>query len=269
MINSEGSLPFPSSGSLTQNGITNHTLSIEWNAYLDPSFTSSSDATFAFYYEDLVGNQGQGESSGSAMPVTPEVSTNGPADNSVPSSLSPKDPSSSTGLWFKALWKSKNTPATGAKFSVQNSKGLYLSPEESNGSFEGWEFSSSPFDFEGQNADAVFSFGGLADGTYTITQQDPPAGAPSSSVSFTSALSYSSPEVLKALNDPMGILDPSLDTLYYGLNVPSISSLPLTGGKGMLFISLSSSSLLILGAGIWWSTKKRGGSGRPSSGKHA
>ncbi|MBO7717244.1 MAG: hypothetical protein J6S17_00270 [Aeriscardovia sp.] len=269
MINSEGSLPFPSSGSLTQNGITNHTLSIEWNAYLNPSFTSSSDATFAFYYEDLVGNQGQGETSGSAMPVTPEVSTNGPADNSVPSSLSPQDPSSSTGLWFKALWKSKNTPATGSKFSVQNSKGLYLSPEESNGSFEGWEFSSSPFDFEGQNTNAVFSFGGLADGTYTITQQDPPAGAPSSSLSFTSTLSYSSPEVLKALNDSMGILDPSLDTLYYGLNAPSISSLPLTGGKGLLFISLSSFSLLVLGAGIWWSIKKRGGSGRSSFGKHA
>ena len=269
MISSQGSLPFPSSGPLSQNGITDRTLSIEWNAYLDPSFTSSSNATFAFYYEDLVGNQGQGEASGSAMPVTPEVSTNGPADNSVPSSLSPQDPSSSTGLWFKALWKSKNTPATGAKFSVQNSKGLYLSPEESNGSFEGWEFSSSPFDFEGQNADAVFSFGGLADGTYTVTQQDPPAGAPSSSVSFTSALSYSSPEVLKALKDPMGILDPSLDTLYYGLNVPSISSLPLTGGKGLLFISLSSSSLFILGAGIWWATKKRRGSGRSSSGKHA
>ncbi|MBO7671703.1 MAG: hypothetical protein J6S25_03045, partial [Aeriscardovia sp.] len=266
-IESQGNLPLPSSGLLTQNGVTNHTLSIEWNAYLDPSFTSSSDATFAFYYEDLVGNQGQGEASGSAMPVTPEVSTNGPADNSVPSSLSPQDPSSSTGLWFKALWKSKNTSATGAKFSVQNSKGLYLSPEESNGSFEGWEFSSSPFDFEGQNA--VFSFGGLADGTYTITQQDPPAGAPSSSVSFTSALSYSSPEALKALNDPMGILDPSLDTLYYGLNVPSTSSLPLTGGKGLLLISLSSFFFLILGAGIWWSIKKRGGSGRSSFGKHA
>ncbi|MBQ1374535.1 MAG: hypothetical protein IIY80_03785, partial [Aeriscardovia sp.] len=269
MISSQGSLPFPSSGPLSQNGITDRTLSIEWNAYLDPSFTSSSNATFAFYYEDLVGNQGQGEASGSAMPVTPEVSTNGPADNSVPSSLSPQDPSSSTGLWFKALWKSKNTPATGAKFSVQNSKGLYLSPEESNGSFEGWEFSSSPFDFEGQNADAVFSFGGLADGTYTVTQQDPPSGAPSSSLSFTSALSYSSPEVLKALKDPMGILDPSLDTLYYGLNVPSISSLPLTGGKGLLFISLSSSSLFILGAGIWWSIKKRRRSGRSSFGKHA
>ncbi|MBQ1357515.1 MAG: LPXTG cell wall anchor domain-containing protein, partial [Aeriscardovia sp.] len=47
------------------------------------------------------------------------------------------------------------------------------------------------------------------------------------------------------------------------------SSLPLTGGKGLLFISLSSSALFILGAGIWWATKKRRRSGRSSFGKHA
>ena len=174
LIESQGNPPLPSSGLLTRNGITDHTLSIEWNAYLDPSFTSSSNAAFAFYYEDLVGNHGQGESSGSAMPVTPEVSTNGPADNSVPSSLSPQDPSSSTGLWFKALWKQKDTAALGARFSVQNSQGLYLSPVESNGAFSGWSYSSSPYDFSALTSSAIFSVGALQDGTYTITQILPP-----------------------------------------------------------------------------------------------
>lgn len=260
MINSEGSLPFPSSGSLTQNGITDHTLSIEWNAYLDPSFTSSSNATFAFYYEDLVGNQGQGESSGSAMPLTPEVSTNGPADNSVPSSLSPQDPSSSTGLWFKALWKQKGTPALGARFSVQNSQGLYLSPVESNGAFSGWSYSSSPYTFSALTSSALFSIGGLQDGTYTITQQDPPSGAQASTLSFTCTLSYSSPEVLKNLKDPSSFLDPSLDTVYYSAISPSVSHLPLTGGKGILGLSLGASFLFLLGLGAWWGLKKKRGS---------
>ena len=260
MINSEGSLPFPASGSLTQNGITNHTLSIEWNAYLDPSFTSSSNATFAFYYEDLVGNQGQGESSGSAMPLTPEVSTNGPADNSVPSSLSPQDPSSSTGLWFKALWKQKGTPALGARFSVQNSQGLYLSPVESNGAFSGWSYSSSPYDFSALTSSAIFSVGGLQDGTYTITQQDPPTGAQASTLSFTCTLSYSSPEVLKNLKDPYSFLDPSIDTVYYSVISPSVSHLPLTGGKGILGLSLGASFLFLLGLGAWWGLKKKKGS---------
>ena len=259
-IESEGSLPLPSSGLLTQNGITDHTLSIEWNAYLDPSFTSSSNATFAFYYEDLVGNQGQGESSGSAMPITPEVSTNGPADNSVPASLSPQDPSSSTGLWFKALWKQKGTPALGARFSVQNSQGLYLSPVKSNGAFSGWSYSSSPYDFSALTSSAIFSVGGLQDGTYTITQQDPPSGAQASTLSFTCTLSYSSPEVLKNLKDPFSFLDPSLDTVYYSTISPSVSHLPLTGGKGILGLSLGASFLFLLGLGAWWGLKKKRGS---------
>ena len=259
-IESQGSLPLPSSGSLTQNGITDHTLSIEWNAYLDPSFTSSSNATFAFYYEDLVGNQGQGESSGSAMPLTPEVSTNGPADNSVPSSLSPQDPSSSTGLWFKALWKQKDTAALGARFSVQNSQGLYLSPVESNGAFSGWSYSSSPYAFSALTSSAIFSVGGLQDGTYTVTQQDPPTGAQASTLSFTCTLSYSSPEVLKDLKDPFSFLDPSLDTVYYSTISPSVSHLPLTGGKGILGLSLGASFLFLLGLGAWWGLKKKRGS---------
>ena len=266
MISSQGSLPFPSSGPLSQNGITDRTLSVEWNAYLDPSFTSSSNATFAFYYEDLVGNQGQGESSGNAMPITPEVSTNGPADNSVPSSLSPQDPSSSTGLWFKALWKQKDTAALGARFSVQNSQGLYLSPVESNGAFSGWSYSSSPYDFSALTSSAIFSVGGLQDGTYTITQQDPPSGAQASTLSFTCTLSHSSPEVLKDLKDPFGFLDPSLDTVYYSAISPSVSHLPLTGGKGILGLSLAASFLFLLGLGAWWGLKKK--RKNSNSGKH-
>ncbi|MBO7671248.1 MAG: hypothetical protein J6S25_00640, partial [Aeriscardovia sp.] len=257
LIESQGSLPLPSSGLLTQNRVFDHVISVEWQAYLTPSFTSSSNATFAFYYEDLVNDTGQGEPSGSPLPITAQVSTNGPADNSVPSSLSPQDPSSSTGLWFKALWKQKGTPALGARFSVQNSQGLYLSPVESNGAFSGWSYSSSPYAFSALTSSAIFSIGGLQDGIYTITQQDPPTGAQASTLSFTCTLSHSFPEVLKDLKDPFSFLDPSLDTVYYSAISPSVSHLPLTGGKGILGLSLGASFLFLLGLGAWWGLKKK------------
>ncbi|MBQ1425010.1 MAG: hypothetical protein IIY98_02710, partial [Aeriscardovia sp.] len=50
-IESKGDLPIGSSGSLTQNGETNRTLAVTWQAYLTPSFTSSSSSTFEFDYK--------------------------------------------------------------------------------------------------------------------------------------------------------------------------------------------------------------------------
>ena len=85
--------------------------------------------------------------------------TNGQADNSVPSSLSPSENSSNTGIWFKSLWYGTSTPATGSKYTVQNASGKYLAPQESSdGTFEGWSWTSSPYDFSEQNPSAVFSF---------------------------------------------------------------------------------------------------------------
>ncbi|MBO6018912.1 MAG: hypothetical protein J6P06_00330, partial [Aeriscardovia sp.] len=40
----------------------------------------------------------------------------------------------------------------------------------------------------------------------------------------------------------------------------SPSHLPFTGGKGILGLSLASSFLFLLGAGVWWGLKKKRGS---------
>ncbi|MBQ1419343.1 MAG: hypothetical protein IIZ01_00225, partial [Aeriscardovia sp.] len=273
-IISKGNLPLPDSGLLTQNGTTNHTLSIEWQAYLNTSFTSSATSTYNFTYEMdpiLASDLGDADyipsKSYSNLLLTPEVETNGPADNSAPSSPSPSKDSSSTGLWFKTLWKNGGTPATGAKFSVQNSSGQYLTPVEDNGTFEGWEYSSSPYDFEEQNEDALFSMGGLQNGIYTVTQIAPPIGAlPSDApLSFSSALSSSSPEAIETVKDPQNLLDSSLDTVYYS-SIPT-PHLPITGGKGILGLSLASSFLFLLGIGSWWGIRRRRSRGASSSSK--
>ncbi|MBO6050239.1 MAG: hypothetical protein J6O91_02945, partial [Aeriscardovia sp.] len=159
----------------------------------------------------------------------------------------------------KSLWYNTSTPATGSKYTVQNASGEYLTPvTNSSGTFEGWSWTSSPYDFSEQNSSAVFSFGGLADGTYTLTQVDPAKGATPSSLSFTSSLSYSSPQSLKAVKDSLNLLDSSKGTVW-AIAVPS--SLPFTGGKMILLISLS--AVVLFGAGaitlfLLKKVKKRG-----------
>ena len=137
---------------------------------------------------------------------------------------------------------------------MQNASGEYLTPvTNSSGTFEGWSWTSSPYDFSEQNSSAVFSFGGLADGTYTLTQVDPAKGATPSSLSFTSSLSYSSPQSLKAVKDSLNLLDSSKGTVW-AIAVPS--SLPFTGGKMILLISLS--AVVLFGAGaIFFILRKR------------
>ena len=172
--------------------------------------------------------------------------TNGLADNSLPSSLSPSENSSQTGIWFKSLWLGTTTPATGAKFTVQNSSGEYLTPiTNSSGSFEGWSYSKTAYDFEEQNSSAVFSFGGLANGTYTVGEVSAATGAAPSSLSFTSTLSYSSPQILTSLSDPMDLLSPK-DAVVY--NVAISSHLPFTGGNRILILSIAAPLLLLAGA---------------------
>ncbi|MBO6098381.1 MAG: hypothetical protein J6O87_02910, partial [Aeriscardovia sp.] len=137
---------------------------------------------------------------GGASLSLPEVYTNGPSDNSIPSSLSASDPSSATGLWFENTFEETFKKDTGcggipasytpSEFTVQNPSGEYLTPVESDGAFEGWEWSGSPYDFKERNSSGTYEWGGLADGTYTLKSVEYP------SLSFTGSLSYSSPEAL-------------------------------------------------------------------------
>ncbi|MBO6098255.1 MAG: LPXTG cell wall anchor domain-containing protein, partial [Aeriscardovia sp.] len=151
----------------------------------------------------------------------------------------------------------RNTPATGAKFTVSQTQGgktVYLAPVESGGAFTGWSWQSSPYDFSEQNSDADFSFGGLQDGAYTVTEVDPATGATPSSLSFTSSLSYSSPEALSDVTDSLHLLSSSQGVVY---NMVVPSSLPLTGGSWVLIISSAAVLLFAAGAVMFAVRKKR------------
>ena len=224
-------------------------ISVTFKAYLDASkgiakspsiwegYEYQSDGLCVFYFDSF---------------SSPQVYTNGPADDCAPSSLTvPSSPSSSTGLQFQSLWWGSGAPAKGAKFTVQNENegspyyGEYLNGDPSD--FTGWSWSKSPQDFSQSTPQAIFSFGGLADGTYTVTEVDPATGAaPPSSLSFTGNLSYSSPESLKAVSDPMNLLSPAQRAVYF---VDAPSRLPLTGGAGIL-TGVIAAVILFVAAGI-------------------
>ena len=184
--------------------------------------------------------------------------TNGPADNSLPSSLSMSSASGDTGIWFKSLWWGQDTPAKGAKFTVsqvQNGKTAYLAPTVNNdGAFTGWTWQGSPYDFTEQNDQADFSFGGLSDGTYTVTEVNPASGADPSKLSFTTDINYSSPESIKAVSDPLNLVSPSKGVVY---NVITPSSLPFTGGRWVLAISVSAALLFGFGAAFFFIRKRK------------
>ena len=229
---------------------SNRLVIISFPAVMQTSFTNGG----AFRQWMALGSGWWDQDAGSGWYVSSSpLYTNGPADNSVPSSLSPGEDSSETGIWFKSLWYNTSTPAPGSKYTVQNASGQYLTPQESNGTFEGWSWSSAPYDFTERNSSALFSMGGLKDGAYTLTQVDPATGAASSALSFTSTLSYSSPQSLKAVKDPLNLLNSSENTVWA---IPVPSSLPFTGGKVILLVSLSAVTLFGAGA-LFFILRKR------------
>ncbi|MBO6098026.1 MAG: hypothetical protein J6O87_00990, partial [Aeriscardovia sp.] len=248
-LESDGFLPATSTSPggtskiLLSSGEENRVFSIAFSSYLNPSFKNGDEVSYSLKYpgQTITGS-------------FPAYTTNGPADNSVPASLTTTEDSSSTGLWFKSL-NADGTPSSGSKFLVQNSSGKYLVEDLSSGSFEGWSWTSSPQDateFSQRNSDALFSFGGLQNGTYTVTQIAWPssmgkgasqpgtgennwpsispstsnkgpewAGYPGSSTgaqgyegSFKVDLSYSSPEAMSTAADPAGLVDTSEDQIY-------------------------------------------------------
>ena len=228
-------------------------ISVTFKAYLDASKGIAKSPSIWEGYEYQSDDENWGFYLDSFS--SPQVYTNGPADDCAPSSLTvPSSPSSSTGLQFQSLWRGSGAPAKGAKFTVQNENegspyyGEYLNGDPSD--FTGWSWSKSPQDFSQSTPQAIFSFGGLADGTYTVTEVDPATGAtPPSSLSFTGNLSYSSPESLKAVSDPMNLLSPAQRAVYF-VPFPSVPShLPLTGGAGIL-IGVIAAVTLFAAAGI-------------------
>ena len=324
-IEQNGFMPATSSSPAASTPLDgNRVLSVTFKAYLSPTQGESKSPTW-FLTAFLKGSSGEIIRSfpGTYLSL-PQIYTNGPSDNSLPSSLSASDPSSATGLWFENTFENPKDNNEGCsiadsdsysptEFTVQNPSGQYLAPVEDNGTFEGWEWSGSPYDFKERNSSGDFEWGGLADGTYTVKSVEYP-----SSLSFTSSLSYSSPQILEGKGTASvtwghpnssggrwsfnwyisgGYLDysdirgdetdwsgpPPLPTSNLTANAssacyitpggpapapvpPAPSHLPFTGGKGVLGLSLASSFLFLLGAGVWWGLKKK--RKNSNSGKH-
>ncbi|MBQ5493462.1 MAG: hypothetical protein IIT79_02690, partial [Aeriscardovia sp.] len=231
-------------------GLSNRTLSVTIPTYLTSQFTAGNQVGVNINYSGTSKLGGQSITQG----YYPSATTNGSADDSVPSSLTAgSTPSSSSGLWFKDL-QADGQPSSGAKFVVQDSSGRYLVKEiDSYGRFSGWGWtaaSASATEFSQENDSALFSMGGLKDGTYTVTQIQWPDSMTGSSglangnnwpspdlsagsktaapPSFEVTLSYSSPEAMSTQADPAGTVDAKDDWIY---SLSPIEMAPMDGSS--------------------------------------
>jgi hypothetical protein len=151
------------------------------------------------------------------------IYTNGLSSDSP----SPDQSSALTGIWFQNEYL-QGGEAKGAKFSVQNSQGLYLTPSSSG--HPPYSYSSTPYAFSSTNGDGLFRIWGLQDGTYTVSETKLPEGAEGSMPSFKVSLNYAS-------GKPSTISDPNPSSLINesGFMVfnkeEETSQLPMTGGR--------------------------------------
>lgn len=158
------------------------------------------------------------------------IYTNGLSSDSP----SPEQSSASTGIWFQNEYL-QGGDAKGAKFSVQNSQGLYLTPSSSGN--PPYSYSSTPYAFSSTNGNGLFRIWGLQDGTYTVTQVALPQGAFGTKPSFKITLNYASGKPASISDpNPASLVDP---TTFMVFNQDTPAKLPITGGKlrvALLFI---------------------------------
>ena len=150
------------------------------------------------------------------------IYTNGLSSDSP----SPEQSSASTGIWFQNEYL-QGGDAKGAKFSVQNSQGLYLTPSSSGN--PPYSYSSTPYAFSSTNGNGLFRIWGLQDGTYTVTQVALPQGAFGTKPSFKITLNYDSGKPASISDpNPASLVDP---TTFMVFNQDTPAKLPITGGK--------------------------------------
>ena len=165
--------------------------------------------------------------------------------------VSPNEPSptsTNVGMWWQKIWPNK-TAAKGAKFEVSktvNGTTEYLQAG-TNGA-DSWQWTTNAADaeqFSSVNGDGLFEIGGLANGTYTVTETTQATGAQAIKPSFTVTLKYGTAETISttATGDPWGLVSSSDDTVE---NVKSLNQLPMTGGAGIILGALV--ALLLLGS---------------------
>lgn len=179
--------------------------------------------------------------------TTPNTNPNNPPSNPV-SPNEPSPTSTNVGMWWQKIWPNK-TAAKGAKFEVSktvNGTTEYLQAG-TNGA-DSWQWTTTEADaeqFSSVNGDGLFEIGGLANGTYTVTETTQATGAQAIKPSFTVTLKYGTAETISttATGDPWGLVSSSDDTVE---NVKSINQLPMTGGAGIILGALV--ALLLLGS---------------------
>lgn len=113
--------------------------------------------------------------------------------------------------------------------------------------FEGWRWSVSPYAFKGRKigeAESVFMYGGLADGTYTVTEASAPFGSAGTAKTFKITLDYPNGETITAAKDlqDWGLIDPKEAVVYF---TKTSKAIPLTGGRSGL-IALTGAGAVLL-----------------------
>lgn len=199
---------------------SNLEVSLDWSISSAPSY-----ATVETGYLPLSSLNSSETPSFTSLSAAKSLSiyTNGLSSDSP----SPEQSSALTGIWFQNEYL-RGGDAKGAKFSVQNSQGLYLTPSSSGNPPS--SYSSTPYAFSSANGNGLFRIWGLQDGTYTVSETKLPEGADGSMPSFKVSLNYAS-------GKPSTISDPNPSSLINesGFLVfnkqEGTSGLPMTGGR--------------------------------------
>lgn len=250
----------PSSGStLVGNGSDKLTVTLSKAAldYLQTKENVAAGSDLTMTYTGFINNQITDETATNTASVnnngatsadsSATVHTNGspnsgstPENPNTPNSnpVSPDEPSPSAtnvGMWWQKIWPN-GTAATGAKFEVSktvNGTTEYLMAGSITGSWAWTTNSADAKQFSSVNQKGLFEIGGLANGTYTVTETTQATGAQAIKPSFTVTLKYGSAETVSktATGDPWGLVNTSEDTVE---NVKSIDQLPMTGGAGII-----------------------------------
>lgn len=175
---------------------------------------------------------------------------------------------------FSKVW-ADTTPAAGAKFTVSkvtkddSGKDLteYLQGKNSDGEWSWKSGDANKHEFSADDAQNgnIFTFQGLADGGYTVTESTSPTGAnPALKPSFTVTIGHTASNPAQASTtvsqDPWGLVLTAMpgdsNQIARVTNVRSVSELPKTGAAGII-LAVAVAILLFAGAFLLVSIYRR------------
>ncbi len=139
---------------------------------------------------------------------------------------------------FSKVW-ANGAAASGAQFTVKNSKGKYLQAYTAD---SGWTWGDSSHEFAATTSPNLYSFTGLGDGTYTVSESTVATGASDMKPSFTVTIDHGNATPATATStDVWGLVATSGSTVPSGsiaavTNVHNITELPKTGAAGIILV---------------------------------